>query len=55
MNDSLMNPRLARLHPYPFERLRALLAGRNPPPPRAHLDVDRRTASTPPLAIRSMR
>ena len=27
----LMNPRLARLQPYPFERLRALLAGVAPP------------------------
>jgi N-succinyldiaminopimelate aminotransferase len=26
-----MNPRLARLHAYPFERLRALLAGTSPP------------------------
>lgn len=26
-----MNPRLDRLHPYPFERLRALLAGVSPP------------------------
>jgi N-succinyldiaminopimelate aminotransferase len=26
-----MNPRLDRLHPYPFERLSALLAGTNPP------------------------
>src|SRR5581483_3929581 len=26
-----MNPLLARLQPYPFERLRALLAGVNPP------------------------
>jgi N-succinyldiaminopimelate aminotransferase len=28
-----MNPRLTRLQPYPFERLRALLAGISPPPP----------------------
>lgn len=27
-----MNPRLSLLHPYPFERLRALLAGIQPPP-----------------------
>jgi N-succinyldiaminopimelate aminotransferase len=27
-----MNPNLARLHAYPFERLRALLAGATPPP-----------------------
>jgi N-succinyldiaminopimelate aminotransferase len=26
-----MNPRLDRLHPYPFERLRALIAGSTPP------------------------
>jgi len=27
-----MNPALARLHAYPFERLHALLAGARPPP-----------------------
>ena len=28
--DHVMNPDLDRLHPYPFERLRALLAGATP-------------------------
>jgi len=27
-----MNPQLARLHPYPFEKLRLLFAGISPPP-----------------------
>ncbi len=32
-----MNPDLERLHPYPFERLRALLADATPPADRAHV------------------
>ena len=32
-----MNPDLDRLHPYPFERLRALLADATPPADRAHV------------------
>jgi len=32
-----MNPRLARLQPYPFERLRALLAGTTPPAGVPHI------------------
>ena len=40
-----MNPSLARLQPYPFERLRALLAGAQPPArSAADRHVDRRTA-----------
>ncbi|MCX7891737.1 MAG: succinyldiaminopimelate transaminase [Burkholderiales bacterium] len=34
-----MNPNLAKLQPYPFERLRALLAGVNPPPGVAHVNL----------------
>ena len=38
-----MNPRLGSLRPYPFERLRALLAGATPPAGlHAHPAVDRR-------------
>ncbi|HXH04782.1 MAG TPA: succinyldiaminopimelate transaminase [Candidatus Competibacteraceae bacterium] len=32
-----MNPNLARLHPYPFEKLSALKAGLTPPADRAHI------------------
>lgn len=32
-----MNPLLGRLHPYPFERLAALLADAAPPPDRPHI------------------
>ena len=32
-----MNPHLARLRPYPFERLRTLLAGASPPPHLPHI------------------
>jgi N-succinyldiaminopimelate aminotransferase len=32
-----MNPRLARLRPYPFERLRTLLAGTSPPAALSHI------------------
>ena len=34
-----MNPALARLRPYPFERLRALLAGANPPAQLRHIPL----------------
>jgi len=34
-----MNPALARLHPYPFERLRALLAGAQAPAHLAHISM----------------
>ena len=34
-----MNPRLALLHPYPFERLRTLLAGVAPPPGLTHIPL----------------
>ena len=34
-----MNPDLARLQPYPFERLRQLLAGNTPPSALAHINL----------------
>ena len=34
-----MNPRLDLTRPYPFERLRALLAGSSPPADRAHVNL----------------
>ena len=34
-----MNPQLARLRPYPFERLRALLAGAEPPRDLSHISL----------------
>jgi len=34
-----MNPDLERLHPYPFERLRELLADLTPPPGLAHINL----------------
>lgn len=37
--DHSMNPTLAALHPYPFERLRALLAGAQPPSHLPHVSL----------------
>ena len=34
-----MNPALAQLRPYPFERLRALLAGARPPADLKHISL----------------
>ena len=34
-----MNPRLGRLQPYPFERLRGLLAGASPPGDLPHIPL----------------
>src|SRR4030095_547057 len=34
-----MNPALAQLQPYPFERLRALLAGAKPPAELPHISM----------------
>ncbi len=34
-----MNPALAQLRPYPFERLRALLAGAKPPADLTHISL----------------
>lgn len=45
-----MNPRLSRLHPYPFERLRALLAGIEPPAlPPIRLSIGEPQHPTPQL------
>lgn len=46
-----MNPRLARLHPYPFERLRALLEGVDPNPklPPINLSIGEPKHPTPAL------
>ncbi len=45
-----MNPRLARLQPYPFERLRALLSGVTPPPvPPIRLSIGEPQHATPEL------
>jgi N-succinyldiaminopimelate aminotransferase len=45
-----MNPRLARLHPYPFERLRTLLATVSPPAPSAiRLSIGEPQHATPAL------
>lgn len=45
-----MNPRLDRLQPYPFERLRALLAGISPPSHRPiRLSIGEPQHATPPL------
>ena len=47
-----MNPALARLHPYPFERLRTLLAGAQPPANLAHISLSiGEPRHTPPLFI----
>ena len=34
-----MNPRIDRLYAYPFERLRALLEGTEPPPGASHIPL----------------
>ena len=34
-----MNPALGQLRPYPFERLRALLAGAQPPTTLSHISM----------------
>lgn len=46
-----MNPDLARLQPYPFERLRQLLAGNSPPArlPHINLSIGEPKHATPPL------
>jgi N-succinyldiaminopimelate aminotransferase len=45
-----MNPRLGRLQPYPFERLRALLSGVPPPPvPPIRLSIGEPQHATPEL------
>lgn len=52
-----MNPRLARLQPYPFERLRALLAGIEPPHglPHIALSIGEPRHPAPQLIIDALR
>jgi len=48
-----MNPRLDLLRPYPFERLRGLLAGANPPPHLRHIPLSiGEPRHTPPAFVR---
>jgi N-succinyldiaminopimelate aminotransferase len=50
-----LNPRLARLQPYPFERLRALLAGVTPAPlPPIQLSIGEPQHPTPELVRRAL-
>ena len=46
-----MNPRLARLQPYPFKRLRQLFAGMQPPAALRHINlgINEPRHATPPL------
>ncbi len=48
-----MNPRLASLQPYPFEKLRALMAGIVPPPDKRpiSLSIGEPKHATPPLIV----
>lgn len=52
-----MNPRLATLHSYPFEKLRRLLAGLQPPEGQAPIDlsIGEPKHPTPPLVIEAMK
>jgi len=51
-----MNPRLDALHPYPFEKLRRLLASATPPPdlPIIDLSIGEPKHATPPFVIDAM-
>jgi len=51
-----MNPDLARLQPYPFERLRQLLAGNTPPPelPPINLSIGEPKHATPRLIFEAL-
>jgi N-succinyldiaminopimelate aminotransferase len=46
-----MNPALACLHPYPFERLRALLAGAQPPAHLPHIGLSIGEPKHPPASL----
>ena len=52
-----MNPRLDALHPYPFEKLRQLLASATPPSdlPPINLSIGEPKHATPPLVIDAMK
>lgn len=52
-----MNPRLGALHPYPFEKLRQLLAQAGTPPPHLapiNLSIGEPKHATPPLIVQAM-
>jgi N-succinyldiaminopimelate aminotransferase len=49
-----VNPRLSRLHPYPFEKLRALLAGLTPAGTPIPLSIGEPQHATPDLIRRAM-
>lgn len=51
-----MNPSLARLQPYPFERLRVLLAGAQPPAglPHISLSIGEPRHDPPPFVLRAL-
>lgn len=51
-----MNPSLARLQPYPFERLRVLLAGAHPPAglPHISLSIGEPRHDPPPFVLRAL-
>lgn len=51
-----MNPRLSALHPYPFEKLRRLLADTSPPAslPPINLSIGEPKHATPPLIVAAM-
>ncbi len=51
-----MHPGLARLHPYPFERLARLIAGATPPPARAPiaLSIGEPKHEPPPLLVEAL-
>ena len=46
-----MNPRIDRLYAYPFERLRALLEGTEPPPGASHIPLSIGEPRHPPPAF----
>ena len=52
-----MNPALSLLRPYPFERLRALLAGATPPASLAHISmsIGEPRHAPPPLVLEALR
>ncbi len=52
-----MNPHLQQLHPYPFERLRKLLAGLTPPAalPHVNLSIGEPQHPTPPFIIEALK
>ncbi|HKU15554.1 MAG TPA: succinyldiaminopimelate transaminase, partial [Steroidobacteraceae bacterium] len=51
-----MNPALARLRPYPFERLRELLAGASPPAglPHISMSIGEPRHAPPPFVLQAL-